>query len=442
MARLWFPAAFRADDAPLPATPEFQHFFCGIVSLADWLGSDRRTFEFVADLDRDYVAKARAKARQAARDVGLDVRSLRKKIAGRATFPILTGRERPRPAQETAAQFSLDEQLMILEAETGSGKTEAALWRFARLFETGRVDSLYFAVPTRAAAVQIHARVHAAMNRFLGNGGPETVLAVPGYLRVGDAQGHPLPDWRVRWDDNPDEEKLMARWAAENAKRYLAAAIAVGTVDQAMLAGLQVKHAHLRSSALSRSLLVIDEVHASDHYMTEVQDQLLKGHLQRGGFAMLMSATLGAAARAKWLTRATPKFEEAVAAPYPAVWGPTAQGAQGVLDSRPRKSVTMEKVATMSAAETVSRAVCAARQGARVLIIRNTVTAAIETWNAVLAAGEDRRLLQVAGGPALHHSRFAPEDRKLLDETVEAALTPRPEERVKSRCNRHRHADP
>jgi hypothetical protein len=98
----------------------------------------------------------------------------------------------------------------------------------------------------------------------------------------------------------------MARWAAESAKRYLAATIAVGTVDQAMLAGLQVKHAHLRSSSLSRSLLVIDEVHASDHYMTEVQNQLLKVHLRRGGYAMLMSATLGATAWAKWMGRWTP----------------------------------------------------------------------------------------------------------------------------------------
>ena len=273
---------------------------------------------------------------------------------GRATFAILTGRDRPRPAQASAAEFSLDERLVILEAETGSGKTEAALWRFARLFEAGRVDSLYFALPTRAAAVQIHARVHAAMSQFFGEGAPEVVLAVPGYLRVGEAQGHPLPDWRVRWDDNPDEAKLMARWAAESAKRYLAATIAVGTVDQAMLAGLQVKHAHLRSSSLSRSLLVIDEVHASDHYMTEVQSQLLKVHLRRGGYAMLMSATLGAAARAKWMGRRTPRFVEAVAAPYPAVWGRNQIAAHGVLNSQRQKTVAMETVATMSAKDAAS----------------------------------------------------------------------------------------
>jgi CRISPR-associated endonuclease/helicase Cas3 len=168
MARRWFPAAFGPDEAALPSTPDFQHFFCGLVSLADWLGSDRRIFEFVAVLDRDYIAKARVRARKVAHDVGLDVFGLRKKVEGRATFPILTGRNHPRPAQASAAEFSLDEPLVILEAETGSGKTEAAFWRFARLFEAGRIDSLYFALPTRAAAVQIHARVHAAMSSFSG----------------------------------------------------------------------------------------------------------------------------------------------------------------------------------------------------------------------------------------------------------------------------------
>ena len=430
MARLWFPGAFVSVETPLPSAPDFQHFFCGLVSLADWLGSDRRVFEFVAALDRNYIEKARARARKAAYDVGLDVHRLRRNVEGRATFPILTGRDRPRPAQASAAEFSLDERLVILEAETGSGKTEAALWRFARLFEAGRVDSLYFALPTRAAAVQIHKRVQAAMSQFFGKGAPEAVLAVPGYLRVGEAQGHSLPDWRVRWDDSPDEATLMARWAAESAKRYLAATIAVGTMDQAMLAGLQVKHAHLRSSSLSRSLLVIDEVHASDHYMTEVQNELLKVHLRRGGYAMLMSATLGAAARAKWMGRRTPGFVEAVAAPYPAVWGSSQIAAHGVLDSQRQKTVAMETVATMAAKDAASRAVAAARAGARVLVVRNTVNAAIETWNAVRAVGDDQLLLRVAKGPALHHGRFAPEDRKLLDEAVEAALSPQAERRA------------
>jgi CRISPR-associated endonuclease/helicase Cas3 len=48
---------------------------------------------------------------------------------------------------------------VVLEAATGSGKTEAALAHFFRLFHAALVDGMYFALPTRVAATQIHQRV-------------------------------------------------------------------------------------------------------------------------------------------------------------------------------------------------------------------------------------------------------------------------------------------
>lgn len=425
--RCWFKQAFVADAGKLPEKADFQHLLCGLVSLADWLGSTRDIFKFSASLDRNYIDKVRQKARQAIADIGIDVRRLRKSAAGRADFGTLTGGRQPRIQQQLVGACPLATPLVILEAETGSGKTEAALWRFAQLFEAGWVDSLYFALPTRAAAIQIQQRVNDAMRRLFGNGAPETVLAVPGYLKAGEAEGQRLPDWKVRWDDDDgaDEAMLLARWAAESVKRALAATIAVGTVDQAMLAALQVKHAHLRAAALSRSLLVIDEVHASDRYMTEVQKRLLNMHVGCGGHAMLMSATLGSVARAKWLGYPTePTFNEAIEAPYPAVWGkdrPTP--AHGSAESPTEKCIAMTLVSTMAAETAACHAIKAARAGARVLVIRNTVTAAIATFEAVRRAGADELLLTAAEGPALHHGRFAPEDRWLLDEAVEAALS-------------------
>lgn len=427
----WFAPAFAEGGERLPTTPDFQHLLCGLVTLADWLGSTRAIFDYRPDLDPAYFAQAGAKARRAVADVGLDVGELRRIIAGRTDFATLGGRpEPPRPMQELVGEYPLEVPLVILEAETGSGKTEAALWRFARLFEAGKVDGLYFALPTRAAARQIHDRVHQAMRRVFGARAPETVLAVPGYLKAGDIEGRTLPGWEVRWDDDDrrDERQRLARWAAENTKRYLAATVAVGTVDQVMLAGLQVKHAHLRAAALSRALLVIDEVHASDPYMSAVQAHLLKTHLGRGGHAMLMSATLGSVARTRWLTQRRrvrePEFEEAVATPYPAVWGSGQPEPLRVMMARREKRVAMTLAPSWNAPEAAGRAIAAARAGARVLVIRNTVTAALRTFRAVREAGGESHLWQVAGGPALHHSRFASEDRALLDGAVEAALSP------------------
>ena len=418
--RRWFPDAFDDNDETLSAEPLFLHFIAGLVALADWVGSDRRFFgDFIPTFDPHYDQKAHARAARALVEIGLDVGNLPRRPS--LSFIELTDFVQPNPAQAVVGEIGPEEQLVILEAETGSGKTEAALWRFARLFSAGCVEGLYFAVPTRAAARQLHGRVNAAMKRVFGERAPEAVLAIPGMLKAGEATGQRLPEWKVLWEDRKDT--VPARWAAEHATRFLAATVAVGTVDQAMLAGLMVKHAHLRGSSLSRSLLVIDEVHASDTYMTSVLSHLLKAHLAVGGYAMLMSATLGSRARVRWIGETQPSFKEAAATPYPAVWVGD--------DTTPRRTdgtgqhkavrVTLDDMAARRAAEL---ALEAAEQGARVLMIRNTVKTAMETWQAVQELGGAAKLLSVAGGPALHHSRFAAEDRILLDQAVEDVLTP------------------
>lgn len=337
-------------------------------------------------------------------------------------FATLTGFPRPVPAQAVAGAVAPEDHLVILESETGSGKTEAALWRFTRLFAAGKVSGLYFAVPTRAAARQLHGRVVEAMLRTFSEDGPEPVLAIPGMLRAGECEGQRLPDWEVRWDD--DGDAAPRRWAAEHATRFLAATVAVGTVDQAMLAGLKVKHAHMRGSAVARSLMVVDEVHASDSYMTEVLTRLLDGHLAVGGYAMLMSATLGARARTRWTGEALTDFAEALGTPYPAVWVKGEPEPRAVAGTGRSKTVHLESVETIEPAETARRAIAEAKRGARILVIRNTVRKAVETWRAALDAGAESLLVCAAGHAALHHGRFAGEDRALLDRAVEMALRP------------------
>lgn len=423
--RRWFPTAFSPGARQMPFRPEFQHLLSGFVTLADWLGSDRRFFPFVSKLDLHYMERAREQAGRAVSSIGLDVVQHQSTASERMDFSLVTGFASPNITQTLIDAVSSDEQLVILEAETGSGKTEAAFWRFARLFSAGKVDSLYFALPTRSSAVQLHDRVNRMLSRFLGDQAPEAVLAIPGYLRAGEIEGEALPGWQVRWEDEGSvtDKALEARWAAESTKRYLAAMVAVGTVDQAMLAALQVKHAHLRGSALSRSLLVIDEVHASDSYMTEVQNHLLRLHLGRGGYGMLMSATLGSQARAKWLSTRPPSLGEAREVPYPAVWGGGSEAPLGSAQQEQQKTVAMTSVQTMDPEECARLAIEAAHRGARVLVIRNTVGTAVSTWTAAREAGGDGLLLNVSQGPALHHGRFAAEDRKLLDKAVEVALS-------------------
>ena len=414
--RAWFPRAF-GEGGPLPNEPRFHHLVAGFAALADWIGSNTDFFPYKQPFDRAYEAVAQKGANRAIKTIGLDPGPLAE--VGPVAFEALTGGLSPNGAQSAVADVDVDVRLLILEAETGSGKTEAALWRYAKLLAAGKVSGLYFAVPTRAAARQLHRRVDQAIRRAYGSLAPEAVLAIPGLLRSGDSEGQRLPHWNVLWDD---QKPALHRWAAEHATRFLAAPVAIGTVDQAMLSALQVKHAHMRGSALSRSLLVVDEVHASDTYMTCVLQELTKQHLAVGGHAMLMSATLGSAARAGWTEGDPPGPETAVATPYPAVW--VAGDSAPLTAPRAGRSrrVRVSTVETMAPSRAAELALDAARRGARVLVIRNTVAAAIETWEAIAETEEAPLLMQVGGGPALHHGRFAVEDRRLLDNAVETAL--------------------
>ncbi len=416
----WFSDAFQVAADPLPNNARFHHLVSGLAALADWIGSDRRFFEYAAPLNPKYDKIAHDRAARALERTGLDTRSLSGRPA--PSFARLTGFPDPNPAQKAVGAVGPDARLVILEAETGSGKTEAALWRFVQLFADGKVSGLYFAVPTRAAARQLHDRVVDAMRRTFGEDSPEPVLAIPGMLCAGDSVGYRLPGWEVRWDD--DSHASPRRWAAEHATRFLAATIAVGTVDQAMLAGLKVKHACMRGGALARSLLVVDEVHASDSYMTEILERLLDGHLAIGGYAMLMSATLGARARVRWTGENLPEAVAACRAPYPAVWVRGEAEPRAAAGAGFAKTVHMETMPTMDPAETARRAIMAVECGVRVLVIRNTVTKAVETWRAAQEQGAESRLMLVEGYPALHHGRFAAEDRFLLDQAVEATLDP------------------
>ncbi|HFE43970.1 MAG TPA: CRISPR-associated endonuclease Cas3'', partial [Nannocystis exedens] len=327
--RRWFPAAFEPGGLPLPNEATFAHGFSGLVMLADWLGSHRDFFPFSSTLAHDHMPRARTQAQAALLAVGLDVRPARSALGpSRPTFSTISPFPSPQPVQSATGDLPLKAggSLTILEAETGSGKTEAALLRYIQLFQAGLVDGLYFALPTRTAATQIHRRVVDAVARaFPGQvERPPVLLAVPGYLRVDGSDGRRLPGFKVLWNDDPHQRMRFRGWAAENSKRYLAGAVVIGTIDQVLMSTIMASHAHLRATSLSRLLLVVDEVHASDIYMNRLLKEVLRFHLQAKGHALLMSATLGADARSQLLSAVgahspAPPPEEASCLPYPMI---------------------------------------------------------------------------------------------------------------------------
>jgi CRISPR-associated endonuclease/helicase Cas3 len=428
----WFPDAFQPGPA-VPDAPAFHHAFAGLLMLADWLASDKGFFPYANGTGGNRMEEAMERARDAVSTIGLHVAPLQARVLeAKLTFPDAFQNHHPRPVQAIITEPLA--KCVVLEAETGSGKTEAALWRFKHLFERGEVDGLYFALPTRVAATAMFGRVKTFRDRvFGGSSPPAVVLAVPGQVAADGAEGRPLPEFGFEWDDAPDHGAQRARWAAEHPKRFLAAPIAVGTVDQALLAAVRVKHAHLRGATLLRHLLAVDEVHASDRYMEALLSALLRNHVGAGGHALLLSATLGAGARARLLGTSCPAPEVAEAVPYPALsWLENGEerclspGADGRVEpGRRDKEVQIETADLLDDPDGIARvALAAAEAGAKVLVIRNTVAAAVSTSRALesLAGPQNPLLFRVGEVVTVHHSRFAAADRRVLDAAVEDAL--------------------
>lgn len=437
-ARTAWPAAFREGGEALPPTEgesgRFWHGFLGLLQLADWLGSDdaEDAFPYANGMDDDRLSFARSRAPAMLLATRFDTTELREALQPSLDFAQLWGFE-PHAIQRAAA--TAPGPIVVLEAETGAGKTEAALWRFAALFRAGIVDGLYFALPTRVAATAMQRRVQHAADALFGKGVIDVLRALPGDVAAGNERLKVLPGYDVQWTDGPDAPARRARWAAEHPKRFLAAPIAVGTIDQALLGAVCLKHAQMRSFCLSRLLLVVDEVHASDTYMQRLLRTLLDQHRAAGGEALLLSATLGAEARTELLlgdptlARQEAVVQDEVAAArvaYPALsWveagvarteAHTSGGATKSVEVTPRRIIGDADAIAAAALE-------AARHGAKVLVVRNLVRDAVATARALHALDPAPALLfQLDGIPTLHHGRFAFPDRIRLDAEVERVL--------------------
>jgi CRISPR-associated endonuclease/helicase Cas3 len=359
-----FPEAMNSAEK-LPDDTRFEHAIAGLVMGADWIASSLPS-SGPHNRPQDIAAVL----------TGLAWSGWH---SGASHAAVLSGMT-PHAAQVAALTLPLN-HLAIIEAPTGTGKTEAALIWASRLAEARLVDGLYFAVPTRSAATELHARIGRVMSAAHPALKGKIVRAIPGLVDTAD--GSPS-------------------WALGSTRKTQSAPIAVGSVDQALLSQVLNKHAWMRSLWLKRQLLVIDEVHASDAYMSELLLQLVGEHKKAGGYVLAMSATLGEALRSPLEGRQMFALAQAIAQPYPLMTA----GAQSLPTTAPGRTVNVQ-IQRYSAA--LADAESAARAGQAVLWIRSTVANAIEDWTT----------LQNRDVPVLlHHSRFADDDRSYLDRQV------------------------
>jgi CRISPR-associated endonuclease/helicase Cas3 len=398
-------------------------FLAGLAVAADWLGSGRHWFQPVVaaehtDLHCYWREIALPRARQAAADARLLPSPVSQNVGLAQLFPGLS----PRPLQSWSETVSIPggPVLFTIEEATGSGKTEAALALAHRLMGAGRADGLFFALPTMATANAMYTRLEAAYRRLFAPGSSPSLVLAHGrrVLHAGftasilDAAGEPHGDTREPADQAAGAQ--CAAWIADDRRKAFLAEIGAGTIDQAIMAVLPTRHAPLRLLGLSRRVLIVDEAHAYDAYMTKELHGLLAFQAALGGSAIVLSATLTAKQRselqAAFLGGLGAEAAADGAAEYPLATTVSRTGISSIaclMAPGLARRVLVERIGDRTAA--IAAVIDAARVGAAVAWVRNSVNDAIEAGEELRAAGLDTMLF---------HARFAMGDRQDIEAKV------------------------
>lgn len=412
-----------ADDRVRGALTQGSWRLAGLQVLSDWLGSNEVYFPYRSEpleLRTYWETIALPRAREAVRAAGLETHEARMWSGAREllAFAQFT------PLQEYAATVELGAgpQIFLLEDVTGAGKTEAAFLLAHRLMAAGLAQGLYFALPTMATANQMYVRTAGIYRRLYAEGTkPSLVLAhgarqmVEGFRASVIAQAE-LPAERTVKGELPTATAQLSAWLADSGKKALLADVGVGTIDQALLGVLPVRHQSLRLLGLAGKVLIVDEVHAYDEYMTKLLERLVEAHAMQGGSVVLLSATVPARLRSHLMatfargqgwrdcTIATDKR-------YPlATQLVSGEVRSHTCETRPAlaRSVAIKLLhSEESVAEKILRA---AESGSCACWIRNTVEDARHAYD----------LLKVRGAEQvrLFHSRFAMADRLAIESGV------------------------
>ena len=352
----------------------------------------------------------------------------------------------PRPIQSEMMRLAREidaPALMILEADTGIGKTEAALGAAEILCARFGRSGIFFGLPTQATADGAFARLLAWAER-LELDEPLTVFLAHGKARLNEQNAELR---RTAFDglamDDPREDHLVTAhtWLAD-AKRGPLSSLVVGTIDQALFGALRSRHVALRHLALAGKVVVLDEVHAYDAYMNQYLERVLHWLGAYGVPVIMLSATLPAERRKSFvrayasgrprpLVRRSRSERRAAASsgetsPSPADTLDGDIGYPSIVVARPPASPLIVRPSQSGRERTIRldhiddgssslRALLsdALSDGGCAVVIRNTVRRVQET-------AADLRDLFGADAVTVAHSRFlgvdrAARDRQLLD---------------------------
>jgi len=282
----------------------------GFQVVADWIGSDDKMFSFVKEEMplAEYWKQHALPGAVASFDLhGLESVGLKGVTMFKGLFPGFT----PRPAQEWADRVDLDPyegNLIIIEDQTGSGKTEAAFLLASKLL-TDEKNGVYMALPTQASSNQTFERIMEIIPQVWDEGVNLTLAHGSKSMNKSFT--------KLRFDNQNTDIKtsgFLARKAGS-----LLSQVAVGTVDQLMMSVMAKKHQAMKLTGLLSKVLIIDEVHGYDPYITQVLARLLEWCSSQDISIIILSATLTSEQRETLVKAYAPQATLTVGKGYPLI---------------------------------------------------------------------------------------------------------------------------
>ena len=285
-------------DQPPPANA-LLWLVAGLITVADWIASDETFFSPVGG----QAPVAPDMARQAVQHIGWGSVDFRPNLPFLDLFP---GCVQVRPLQAAAMQHITAPGLYLIEAQMGSGKTEAALAATYQLISTFQAGGLYFALPTQVTSNRIHERVALFLAQTETKPEPARLRLAHGTSWLRDTQEPPLLRASSSRDGEASDHARTGRSWFASAKRALLAPYGVGTIDQALLGIVAAKHFFVRQFGLAGKVVILDEVHSYDLYTGTLLRELIRRLLELRCTVIILSATLTSARRHELMSLAGP----------------------------------------------------------------------------------------------------------------------------------------
>ena len=409
-----------SSPAELPTlTIPAQVLLAGLLTMADWIASNTHYFPLIAEEDTGSEALYPARTRRAWDALSLtapwesDLTSMdADTFQDRFTFA-------PNALQRAVLRVlndAADPGLLIIEAQMGIGKTEAALAAAEALNQRTGAGGIFFGLPTQATANGIFGRLKA----WAQTQSQDTAHS----LRLAHGMAALNEDYRQLFsgcaaveEDAPENGVLVHPWF-QGSKQALLADFVIGTVDQLLMAALKQKHLMLRHLGLAGKVVIVDECHAYDAYMNQYLDRALAWLGAYHVPVILLSATLPAARRSQlaeaYLGRPQPQGAWKTQRSYPLLtWTDGGKVCQKAVDLPPEsRCVRIERTTQQALPDLLARAV---RDGGCAGVIVNTVKKA----QAVAAALRETMPQHTV---VLFHAQFLMPDRAEKERMLLARL--------------------